>query len=52
MRSGFSLDEKPTSKAKMLQEELLQVEGNLSKPESHHSAGADLHAAGCAAFQM
>lgn len=37
MKSGFSLDEKPTSKAKRLQEKLLQVEGNLSEPESHHS---------------
>lgn len=28
MRSGFSLDEKPTGKAKILQEKLLQAEGN------------------------
>ena len=52
MRSGFSLDEKRTSKAKMLQEKLLHVEGNLSEPESHCSAGADLRAARSAAFQM
>lgn len=51
-RSGFSLDEKPTNKTKMLQEKLLQLEGNLSEPESYHSAGPDLCAAGWATFQL
>lgn len=39
MRSGFSLDEKPTNKAKMLQEKLLWGEVNLFQPESHLSVG-------------
>lgn len=51
-RSGFSLDEKPTSKAKMWQEKLLEVEDNLSEPESQLSAGADLCTAGYSVFQM
>lgn len=39
MRSVFSLDKKPTNKAKTLQEKLLQGEVNLFEPESHLSAG-------------
>lgn len=46
------MDEKPASKDKMLQEKLLQVEGNLPEPGSPLSAGADLCAAGRATFQL
>lgn len=39
MRSVFSLDKKPTNKAKTLQEKLLQGEVNLFEADSHLSAG-------------